>query len=358
MLPLLLAGVLTALSGCAPPPVEKARFFFPPPPAQPRLEYIKFVQSDHDVTVKKINWVEDAIFGRETPYPLFTDPYDVAADGLGRVLVSDLGSGDVLVLDDAEAKVRYLRDAKGDRSVFVTPFAVAFDSEGFAAVSDIFKKELIVYGPDEREQARVKLDKTVNPVGLAMDRDRMRIFLADSLQHKVHLYSYDGTYLESWGGRGKALGEFNYPVDVDLDRDGNLYVLDALNYRVQVFSADGQPRLAFGEQGMAAGSFMMPKGLAVSPAGLVMVTDGLAHRFVIFNTSGSYLLTVGGKGMYTNRQVLPGGFYLPRGIAADPHDGLWVVDSLNRTLHQFQYLSDEYLSQHPIQPGEAFRPGR
>jgi sugar lactone lactonase YvrE len=355
---LVLSGMLLALSACAPPAVEKSRFFFPPPPAEPRFEYVRFVQSDHDITEKNINWVEDAVFGRAQPYPLYTSPYDVASDGHGRILVSDPGLGQVLILDEAKAEIRYLKETDGSSYRFVTPFALDADSAGFVAVSDITKKKVFLFGPDEKLKTTITLDKKVNPVGLVIDAARSRIFLVDTPQHKIHLYSFDGELLEYWGSRGKELGEFNYPVDADLDEEGNLYVLDAMNFRVQVFSADGEPKMTFGEQGTAAGSFRMPKGLAVSPSGLVFVTDALGHRFVVFSTSGEYLLTVGGKSRYTNRQVLPGGFYLPRGIDADSNDGVWVVDALNRTVHNFQYLNEDYLQKNPIQSGQSFLPAK
>ena len=106
----------------------------------------------------------------------------------------------------------------------------------------------------------------------------------------------------------------------------------------------------FGEQGTASGSFRMPKGIGVDASGHVYVSDALAHRFVVFDLEGEYLLTVGGKQRY-RKSVSPGGFYLPRGIDADDNDTVWVVDSLNRSLHRFQYLNEEFLEMHPVLQG-------
>lgn len=354
----LLLLVVTLGAGCAPPVKEKKRFFFPPPPATPRFEYIRFIQSDKDITEKEINWFEDAILGRELPKTLFTDPYDVTTDSRGRIIVSDLSAGQVTILDDANAQIRYFTDGKGNRASFVTPFALDADDLGNVAVTDITKHAVFLYGPDEAQFVRINLDKKSNPVGVAVDAINKRVFVVDSAQHKIHLYDFAGEHLGSWGRRGKGRGEFNFPLDVDLDKDGNVYVLDSLNFRVQVFSGDGEFKTLFGEQGTAPGSFMIPKGLAVSPSGLVFVTDGMAHRFVVFDTTGKYLLTVGGKGRYTNRQVLPGGFYMPRGIDADSGDGVWVIDSLNRTLHNFQYLNEAYLRGNPILPEQAVLPAK
>ena len=72
--------------------------------------------------------------------------------------------------------------------------------------------------------------------GMAVDPERQRIYLVDAPRSTLLVYSLDGKKQAEWGRRGSAVGEFNFPLDVALDPDGNVYVLDALNFRVQVFS--------------------------------------------------------------------------------------------------------------------------
>jgi hypothetical protein len=88
----------------------------------------------------------------------------------------------------------------------------------------------------------------------------------------------------------------------------------------------------------------------------VYVTDSRANRFVIFDLAGNFLLSIGAKHLVGEGFVAPGGFYLPQGVAADRSGGIWVVDSLNRMVHQFQYLDETYLREHPIDPAEIFLP--
>ena len=42
-------------------------------------------------------------------------------------------------------------------------------------------------------------------------------------------------YLLQWGSRGSEAGQFNEPLDIVLDGQGNIYVSDQFNNRVQKF---------------------------------------------------------------------------------------------------------------------------
>ena len=97
----------------------------------------------------------------------------------------------------------------------------------------------------------------------------------------------------------------------------------------------------------AEGSFQVPKNLAVSRRGNVYVTDALGHKMVIFSKEGDFLLRIGGKSVVKGG-VSPGGFYFPRGIEVDGKSSIWVVDTLNRIVHELQFLTPEYLQDNPI----------
>ena len=87
----------------------------------------------------------------------------------------------------------------------------------------------------------------------------------------------------------------------------------------------------------------MPKGITVSTDGIVYVTDSLSHKFVVFNKEGDFLMTVGDRAYHLDKgEVSPGGFYLPKDIHVDINGGVWVVDTLNKMVHKFQYLNDDY----------------
>lgn len=352
-----LSGFLMLLvSACAPKQQEMKRFFWPPLTEKPKIEYIDFYQSDYDVKNKNISAFEEYVLGREVPEAIFSQPYDVFSSGDGRFFVSETTLGQVKVVDTLAGKVSALQDPEGKKSLFGLPLGITGGEDGKLYVVDSGGK-IFVFSRELELEKEWQGDYLVRPVNIAVDSRRGRVYVADPGQHRVVILDIrDGGLLGYIGERGTGDSQFNFPIDLDLDKDGNLYVLDSMNARIKVFNPTGEFVRSFGERGTALGSFQLPKGLSLDPFGHVYVSDSLANKFVVFGLDGTYLMTVGGKFKADKGVVSPGGFYLPQGIDVDRSGGIWIVDTLNRMVHRFQYLTDDYLQEHPILPGQAFVP--
>ena len=358
----LVFGVMLLMPACAPAPELQAKRFFwplPLPGNEPKIEYLGFVQVKEDLRNNRKSWLEEVVLGKERPIPLFRDPYGVASDArTQRVFVSDSASRRVFAVDFKNREVRDLLDESGATKFFISPKGIAASREGLVYVADSLDHKIYVFGADERLIAKFG-DETLlaRPVGVAVNEVSGTIWVADTTAHQLLAFDRDGRLVRRLGQRGDKPGEFNFPTDVDVDRDGRLYVLDAMNARVQVFDQELNFLRAFGERGGASGSFQIAKGLAVSPQSDVYVTDTLGHKFVVFDTAGSYLLAVGGKFFALEKgEVAPGGFFMPRDIDIDDDGGIWIVDGLNAMLHHYQYLTEEYLAEHPIRPESVYLP--
>lgn len=90
-----------------------------------------------------------------------------------------------------------------------------------------------------------------------------------------------GQFITSWGGFGTATGQFDDPIGVAVDADGNVFVADAANDRVQKFDNDGNFIKTWDASGMTLGKFDYPVGIAVDATGNVLVLDGsgIVRRF-------------------------------------------------------------------------------
>jgi hypothetical protein len=351
-------GLLSLLAACAPAQQEAhKRFFWPVGVAEPKIEYLNWFVGDQDLRRGQHHWFEEVVLGLEQPKRIFSNPSAIASATDERVLVSDVDLRRVLVFDRRLGAMRKLQEPSGSgfREMSATVMGLAALTDGRVLASIVKPAEVVLFGRDERVQRRFGAEHLQRPVGLAVDETLGRVYVADAGAHAVVSFSLDGEYLATLGGRGSGDAQFNFPVDVAVDAAGRLFVLDSMNARIKVFTPDGKFVRAFGERGTAGGAFSIPKALAISPQGHIYVTDALANKVVIFDSEGRFLLTFGGRHVAT-AGVTPGGMCLPVGIDVDAAASIWVVDSMNRMFHQFQYLTPEYLAQHPILPGESYLP--
>jgi ABC-type Fe3+ transport system permease subunit/DNA-binding beta-propeller fold protein YncE len=113
--------------------------------------------------------------------------------------------------------------------------------------------------------------------GLGVDR-LDRLYVADSCNHRIQVFSPAGKWLRSYGRAGKAKGQLSYPYDLRVDAAGCQFVCEFGNSRVQVFSPQDQPLETLGGPGAAPGQFNNPWSLALDSAGNLYVADAGNHR--------------------------------------------------------------------------------
>jgi len=68
--------------------------------------------------------------------------------------------------------------------------------------------------------------------------------------HRIRVFRPDGTIIRKFGSKGSGDGQFDSPVDVAIDGDGNIVVSDCNNHRIQMFRPDGTFIRKFGSNGM------------------------------------------------------------------------------------------------------------
>ncbi|MEY2427272.1 MAG: hypothetical protein QOJ40_157, partial [Verrucomicrobiota bacterium] len=115
------------------------------------------------------------------------------------------------------------------------------------------------------------------PEGLCVDAQD-RVYVADSCNHRIEIFSSDGKFIRAYGKAGAAKGELSYPYDICVDRAGRQYVCEFGNSRVQVFDANDQPIEIIGGPGAQPGQFSNPWGVALDSAEDLYVADSQNHR--------------------------------------------------------------------------------
>lgn len=310
---------------------------WPLPPEPARIRYVTSYRGADDFNTKKkqSGW-KAFVFGQDSTAPEVPDtlvkPYGVAAGSDGRVYVSDTASRRVFVFDAERRTVTFLGDRQPAK--LAKPTGIAVDASGTVFVADATHNRIFGYAPSGGLAVAIGRDGDLeSPAGMAIDADRQRLYVADSKKHQVFCYSTaDGTSIRAIGRRGSEAGEFNFPTNVSVDKEGRLYVTDTLNFRIQTFDPEGHPLGAFGTLGDTPGSLNRPKGIGVDDEGHVYVADTSFNNFQIFDREGQLLLYVGSVG------AGPGEFFLPAGLCIDRRNRVYVVDQGNARVQVFQYL--------------------
>ena len=112
------------------------------------------------------------------------------------------------------------------------------------------------------------------PSGLAWHDGR--VFIADAVNNRIHIYKEDGTYHGLLGGT-----PLNLPYDIALAPDGSFYVIEYGGGRLTKLSTTGALLGRYGSSGTGEGSFATPWGLSVDSKMRVYVADTKNRRVVM-----------------------------------------------------------------------------
>ena len=132
-----------------------------------------------------------------------------------------------------------------------------------------------------------------------------------------------------------SIAEFNFPLDVAVDSQGNLYVADTNNNAIRkidptgnVTTLAGQVNAGFVNGAGTAASFDQPSSLALDDAGNLLVADRGNHAIRKVDPSGNVTTFAGsgvpgmGDGQGTQAQ-----FYAPVSIRLDAQGNAYVADT-------------------------------
>jgi YD repeat-containing protein len=148
------------------------------------------------------------------------------------------------------------------------------------------------------------------------------------------------------GLRGGGAGELDQASGIAIDSKGNIWIADTQNNRVQELNEKGEfvAALGFGVStgenkfqvctsgcragiyGSGNGQFLGPNGITADSKGNIWVADSGNNRVEEFNEKREYVTKIGSEGSGA------GQFLHPLGIAADTKGNIWVSDTYNNRI--------------------------
>lgn len=329
------------LMSCATRQVESVRKLWPVPPDTPRLEFAGTIASEKDMLehenafktfIEKIVGVVDD----ETRLP---SPQGVHVSG-SRVYVSDSLLKNIMIVDFSAKTIAPLFSD----SPLEYPVGLEDDDEGHLYVVDGTKKAVVVFTPGGRLLREISAPEILErPEYIAISEKQRRIYVSDPVLHHIVVFDFSGEYLFHFGHFGEEAGAFITPHGMAIDELGRVFVADTGNSRIQVFDPDGQYLYGFGRKGSRVVDFQSPYDLDFDSQGHLYILDRDLFAMFVYTVEGQVLLAVGG-------QMSGGdmGFATLSSIHIDNDDRIIISDLRNQRINVWQYLSEEYLTQHPI----------
>ena len=266
-------------------------------------------------------------------------------------------------------KTTFNEDHIGDfaRGAFTWPNSIALSSEGKLYCSDEFENQIYVFETDkvlpfpEYDPTGESIAKwgvkgnapgqLNGPTGIDFDMDN-RLYIVDSLNSRIQVYSEDGEFIKCWGEHGDGKGQFNNPWGITIDSQGCVYVADWGNSRIQKFTSDGEFIIAIGSNGASFSALDHPSGVAVDSDGDIYVVDWGNRRVQIYEPDGEMIASLYGDAVEFNKAGLynlerdpesiknlrqneditsyTSKFGRPIGIATDKQDRIIITDIRGR----------------------------
>jgi DNA-binding beta-propeller fold protein YncE len=256
-------------------------------------------------------------------------PVAVFAENPDDFWVLDQEAGSLFQVEQGVGDIpHFLRKKNFSTSSLV---GICSNTAGGLLFTDSFEKKIFCLDPGNK-QVKVLNDtlQLDQPTGIAYFAATNEIWVAETNAHRLTVLNDRGVPVRRIGKRGTAPGEFNFPTNIWIGRNGLVYVVDAMNFRVQVFSGSGELVSVFGKAGDASGYFARPKGIATDSQGNIYVVDGLFHAVQVFDIKGNLLFNLGRQGQGE------GEFWMPSGIFIDDRDFIYVSDSYNSRVQVFK----------------------
>ena len=237
-------------------------------------------------------------FRRQFCKQVLRKPRSVAITKEGQLVVCERGADCITVCTTVGEKINTINSSSFKNQSAFKPLCVGVTHDNHIVVIDSGKHQRI-------QLHKLQLDGKIVSTSTITSKDvanfqspnsitehpNGRVFVADSASHCIHVFNADFSYLQSFGGKGDAPGQFNQPHSLAFDSSGNGYVSDSMNHRIQKFTIDGGLLNIFGKgDGSEASHLTQPTALCISSYDTIFVADECRRtRIAVFDVQGDLL---------------------------------------------------------------------
>ena len=246
----------------------------------------------------------------------------------GNIAVCDTSYGRVHILSkDLQNKLTFGELGMGEGKLQY-PADIAVDSDGNFYVADFFNNYFAKFDKTGKWILNAGTEGTSDgqfngPSGIAVDSEG-NVYVSDQLNHRIEVFDKDGKF------KSVLKTEVNDPGGMCVDASNNLYVVDMRSCNVFKLDKTGKTLLKFGGTGTGDGQFVYPFDVSVDKDGNIFVLDrGLGktkHACIEkFDSTGKFLMKIGSDA--TKLPQPDGTFLYPGGFTVDSDGNIFAIDS-------------------------------
>lgn len=308
------AGALLTLStGCANKQLSSSGpVFFPPAPNLPRLQYLTGFSDSIQVEGKSRDTVSFLSLGKEEEVRAsrIIKPAGIASRN-GKLYVADI-AGQLFIIDLPKKKMEKLKGADGPGKSR-KPVGITVDKAGFVFVSDIERKEILIYDDGGNYLKAIGGELDMTPTDVAVDGSL--VYVLDTRKSIIRVLDpLTGEQVQEIGKLEDPTQSLSLPTKMSMDERGVLWVSNAGRGNITSYDRDGHYLGGFGKFGDGLGQFARPKGVVADENGYVYVVDSGFQNVQIFNDKGRLL------GYFGSPKLPVGGMNLPCDITISNED--------------------------------------
>jgi DNA-binding beta-propeller fold protein YncE len=178
---------------------------------------------------------------------------------------------------------------KEKQYIFNQPVSILPNPDGTCWVLSYTSNELLRMDVNgfAVDRTRGPLNGFDRPMDIVRRRDGS-LLVTEFFGDRISVLTPGGSYVSSFGTKGRGEGEVIGPQYAALDSSENVYVTDFGNARVAVFDRDGNGLFSFGAKSVEFPGFKAPTGIAVIED-IVFVADAVSGAIYRFDRFGNYL---------------------------------------------------------------------
>ena len=312
------------------------------------------------------------------------EPKGIALAANGNVIVADEGNSRIEIFSPTGTFLTTFGTKGTGTSQFEEPMSIAITPNENLYITDVKNSRVEEWEPVTTQPAYLSVfgskgkegGQLTEPHGAAVAKNGA-LLVVDSGNSRVEEFSQAGKYEAQFGSSGSGNSQFSSPYAITVDSKGNIWVTDQGNNRVEEFNekhefvrtfgfgvSNGKSEFEIcttgckaGLAGSGTGQFKELKGIAISATGNVYVSDAANSRVEEFKENGEFasMFGYGVRDSKTEFEVCTTGckagisgsgngqFNAPRSVAVTPAGNVWVVESANSRVQEFNEKSEYVL---------------